>query len=100
LKEMNVLIKPIITEKATSNSELSNCYTFLVDPNSNKIQIKKAVEKLYNVSVDKVRTLKYGSILRTRYTKSGIQRGKSNVTKRAIVQVTEGDTIDFFNNIK
>ena len=50
--------------------------------------------------MDKVRTLKYGSILRTRYTKSGIQRGKSNVTKRAIVQVAEGDTIDFFNNIK
>ena len=41
---MNVLIKPIITEKATSNSELSNCYTFLVDPNSNKIQIKKQLK--------------------------------------------------------
>ena len=97
---MNVLIRPIITEKATSKSELSNCYTFQVDPNSNKIQIKKAVEKLYNVSVDKVRTLKYGSILRTRYTKNGIQRGKGNVTKRAIVQVSDGDSIDFFNNIK
>ena len=58
---MNVLIRPIITEKATSKSELSNCYTFQVDPNSNKIQIKKAVEKLYNVSVDKVR-MSHGSI--------------------------------------
>ncbi|MEE3035458.1 MAG: 50S ribosomal protein L23 [Bacteroidota bacterium] len=97
---MTVLIKPIITEKATSKSELSNCYTFLVDPNSNKIQIKKAVEDLYNVSVNKVRTLKYGSSLRTRHTKNGIQRGKTNATKRAIVQVADGDSIDFFSNIK
>ena len=97
---MSVLIKPIITEKATSKSELSNCYTFLVDVNSNKIQIKKAVEDLYKVSVDKVRTLKYGSSVRVRYTKNGIQRGKNNATKRALVQVAEGDSIDFFSNIK
>ena len=54
---MNVLIKPIITEKATSNSELSNCYTFLVDPNSNKIQIKKAVESYFSVDVDQPKRL-------------------------------------------
>ncbi len=96
---MTVLIKPIITEKATSKSELNNCYTFLVDPNSNKIQIKKAVEDLYNVSVNKVRTLKYGSSLRTRYTKNGMQRGKSNASKRAVVQIADGDSIDFFNKI-
>ena len=97
---MSIIRKPVITEKMTDQGEQYNRFAFVVDKRANKIQIKKAVEKLYNVSVDKVRTLKYGSILRTRYTKSGIQRGKSNVTKRAIVQVAEGDTIDFFNNIK
>ena len=58
------------------------------------------MESLYNVSVDKVRTLNYGSSIRVKYTKKGIQRGKNNFTKRAIVQVAEGDSIDLFSNVK
>ena len=54
---MNILIKPIITEKATSQSELNNCYSFLVDTKANKVEIKKAVEAAYGVAVEKVRTL-------------------------------------------
>jgi len=54
---MSILIKPIITEKATADSEMNNCYTFLVTPTSNKVEIKKAVEATYGVSVEKVRTL-------------------------------------------
>ena len=53
----------------------------------------------YGVSVQKVWTQIYGPTRRTRYTKNGIQRGKSSVIKKAIVQLSEGDTIDFYNNI-
>ncbi|MEK9788154.1 MAG: 50S ribosomal protein L23 [Flavobacteriaceae bacterium] len=96
---MSVLIKPIITEKATLGSELHNRYTFLVHPQANKVEIKKAVEAAYGVSVEKVRTLNCGPERKLRYTKTGIQRGKTNATKKAIVQVAEGDAIDFYSNL-
>ena len=96
---MNILLKPVITEKATADSELNNRFTFLVETDANKVQIKKAVEKTYGVSVDKVRTMRYGAERRIRYTKTGIQRGKSARTKKAIVQLIEGDTIDFYNKL-
>ena len=96
---MNILFKPVITEKASSDSELRNRFTFLVNTNSNKIQIKNAVEKKYGVTVEKVRTLNYGAERRIRYTKTGIQRGKSACVKNAVVQLADGDTIDFYNKI-
>ena len=96
---MNILFKPVITEKASSDSELRNRFTFLVNTNSNKIQIKKAVEKKYGVTVEKVRTLNYGAERRVRYTKTGIQRGKSASIKKAVVRLIEGDTIDFYNKV-
>ena len=96
---MNVIIKPIITEKATSNSELNNCYTFLVNIKANKIQIKKEVESIYGFSVNKVRTLNYGPLRKTKYTKTGIQNGKTNAKKKAVIQLVEGDTIDFYSNL-
>ena len=96
---MNVIIKPIITEKATSNSELNNRFTFLVNIKANKIQIKKEVESIYGVSVDKVRTLNYGPLRKTKYTKTGIQNGKTNAKKKAVIQLVEGDTIDFYSNL-
>ena len=96
---MSVLYKPLITEKATSESELRNRYTFLVKTNANKIEIKKAVELKYGVSVEKVRTINYRPDRKKKYTKNGIQNSKSNITKRAIVQLVEGDNIDFYNNI-
>ena len=96
---MNILIKPIITEKATADAEIKNRYGFVVDPKANKVEIKKAVEAAYGVSVTKVRTMNVRPDRRVRYTKSGIQTGKTNAYKKAIVQVAEGDTIDFYNNI-
>ncbi len=96
---MSILIKPIITEKATTASELSNRFTFLVSKTANKIEIKKAVEAAYGVTVEKVRTLNYGSERKMRYTKTGIQNGKTNATKKAIVKVAEGETIDFYSNL-
>ena len=96
---MSILIKPIITEKATLDSELRNCFSFLVNTKANKVEIKKAVETAYGVSVDKVRTLNVGPDRKTKYTKTGIQRGKTNATKKAIVQLAEGETIDLYANI-
>ncbi len=96
---MSVLIKPIITEKMTSDSELYNRYGFIVDPGANKLQIKDAVEATYGVSVKKVRTMNYGPSRRTRYTKTGIQHGKTSGFKKAIVDVEEGDIIDFYSNL-
>ena len=96
---MGILIKPIITEKATLASERLNQFTFLVNIKSNKVEIKKAVEAAYSVSVDKVRTLNYGPERKTRFTKTGIQKGQTNATKKAIVQVAEGNTIDFYSNL-
>ena len=96
---MSVLIKPIITEKMTSDSELYNCYGFIVDPGANKLQIKDAIETTYGVSVKKVRTMNYGPSRKSRYTKSGVQHGKTNAFKKAIVQVEDGDIIDFYSNL-
>ena len=96
---MNILLKPVITEKATADSELKNRFTFMVYTGANKVQIKNAVEAAYGVSVSKVRTMRYGAERKTRYTKTGIQRGKSATTKKAIVQLADGDTIDFYNNL-
>ena len=96
---MSILIKPVITEKATADSELNNRFTFQVDPRTNKVEIKKAVEAAYGVSVEKVRTMNVRPDRKSRYTKTGVVTGKTNAIKKAIVQLAEGDTIDFYNNI-
>ena len=96
---MSILIKPIITEKATAASELRNCFSFVVNKKANKIEIKQAVEAAYGVSVDKVRTINVRPDRNTRYTKTGIVTGKTNAVKKAIVQVAEGDTIDLYSNL-
>jgi large subunit ribosomal protein L23 len=96
---MSILIKPIITEKATTNSELNNCFTFQVNNKATKIEIKKAVETAYGVSVEKVRTINVRPDRSTKYTKTGIQHGKTNAVKKAIVQLAEGETIDLYSNM-
>ncbi len=96
---MSVLIKPIITEKMTADSELHNRYGFIVNPKANKLQIKDAVEDTYGVSVKKVRTMNYGPTRKTKYTKTGVQQGKTNAYKKAIVDIAEGDVIDFYSNL-
>ena len=96
---MNILIKPIITEKATADSELRNCYTFAVHTKANKVEIKKAVEAAYGVSVEKVRTINVRPDRSTKFTKTGIQHGKTNAVKKAIVQLAEGEMIDLYSNM-
>ena len=96
---MSILVKPIITEKITKDGELFNRFGFVVDKKANKVQIKKAVEATYGVSVVSVNTMNVRPDRTTKYTKSGLISGKSNAYKKAIVQVQEGETIDFYNNI-
>lgn len=96
---MNIIIKPIVTEKVTKEGELSNRFGFVVDKKANKVQIKQAVEAAYNVSVVGVNTMNVRPDRTTKYTKSGLISGKTNSYKKAIVQVQEGETIDFYNNI-
>jgi large subunit ribosomal protein L23 len=96
---MEIILKPIITEKATNDSELRNRYTFEVNKAVNKIQIKKAVEDIYNVTVKNVRTMIYAPVRKTKYTKTGLQKSKSVSFKKAMVQLAEEDNIDFYSNI-
>ena len=79
---MRILIRPIVTEKASSASELDNVYSFEVIPSANKVQIKKAIEDFYGVNVEKVRTLIYKPKHKTKYTKSGVQFSKTNFVKK------------------
>jgi large subunit ribosomal protein L23 len=96
---MSILLKPIVTEKMTSLGEDMNRYGFIVDKRANKIQIKKAVEELYDVSVASVNTMCYGGKKKMRYTRTGIVSGKTKSYKKAIITLIEGDTIDFYSNI-
>ena len=96
---MSILIKPIITEKATMQSELLNAYAFEVNTKANKVEIKKAVEAAYGVSVEKVRTINVRPDRSTKFTKTGIQHGKTNAVKKAIVQLAEGEIIDLYTNM-
>lgn len=96
---MAILLKPIITEKMNSKGEKLNQYAFLVDKNANKLQIREAVESMYGVVVESVNTMRYGGKRKSRYTRSGVVEGKRTATKRAVVTLTQGDTIDFFSAV-
>ena len=96
---MSILIKPIITEKATNDSELFNRYAFVVNKKANKLEIKNAVEKAYGVTIENVRTMNYPVQRNTKYTKSGIVQAMKGGYKKAIVQLAEGESIDFYSNI-
>lgn len=96
---MSILIKPIITEKMTADGERFNRYGFVVDRKANKIEIKGAVEQAYGVTVNAVRTMNYAGKSKSRFTKAGVISGRTSHFKKAVVQLAEGDTIDFYSNI-
>ena len=97
---MGIIIKPIVTEKQTAITEkMDNRYGFRVSPDANKLEIKKAIEDMYNVTVVDVNTINYLGKKKSRYTKSGIINGNQSAFKKAIVTLKEGETIDFFSNI-
>jgi len=96
---MSIIKRPIITEKMTDQSEKYNRFAFVVDKNANKIEIKKAVEEMYDVIVSSVRTMLCIGKKRVRGTKSGMITGRTSTYKKAIVTLKEGDNIDFYSNI-
>jgi large subunit ribosomal protein L23 len=96
---MKILEKPIITEKMTDLGEKLSRFGFLVNKDANKVQIKKAIEELYGVEVVSVNTMNYAGKRKSRYTKTGLINGKTNATKKAIITLAEGETIDFYSNI-
>ena len=96
---MGIIIKPIVTEKLTVQGEKLNRYGFIVDREANKLQIKAAVEQIYNVTVAEVNTVNYHGKRKSRYTKAGMLTGRANHYKKAIVTLAGEDKIDFYANI-
>ena len=96
---MEILIKPIITEKMTAQAEKLNRYGFVVAKAANKLEIKAAVEKMYNVKVDSVNTQQYVGKIKTRNTTRGVAVGRVNRGKKAIVTLKQGEVIDFYASI-
>lgn len=96
---MAFIIKPLISEKMSVLTEKQNKFGFVVKPEANKLQIKAEVEARYGVTVTDVNTMVYIGKSKSRYTRAGLLRGRTNAFKKAIVTVKEGETIDFYSNI-
>jgi len=95
---MGVLIKPLVTEKMSAMNEHGK-YGFIVEKKANKVEIKKEVEKTYGVTVEAVNTMLQPGKKKSRYTKSGMLEGSTPSYKKAVVQVADGDIIDFYSGI-
>ncbi|MGB0165790.1 MAG: 50S ribosomal protein L23 [Luteibaculum sp.] len=94
-----VIIKPLLTEKTSDLSEDKNAFVFLIDRKANKIEVKKEVEKIYGVTVNKVNTVNVMGRKKVRMTRNSYSVGRTNHYKKAIVFVAAGDTIDLYANI-
>jgi len=96
---MGIIIKPIVTEKMTKLGDKLNRYGFKVQKTANKIEIKQAVEAMYNVTVNEVNTMVVAPKKKSRFTKGGVIKGSASAYKKAIVTVKQGEQIDFYSNI-
>ncbi|MAJ98414.1 MAG: 50S ribosomal protein L23 [Flavobacteriales bacterium] len=96
---MSLILKPIITEKMTDLGEKFNRYGFIVEKNASKNDIKNEVESIYGVKVEKIRTMIYAGKSKSRNTKSGIIKGRTSSFKKAIIDLSPDDSIDFYNNV-
>lgn len=99
MKLSDVLIKPILSEKANKQSEKFNRYAFVVDRKANKLEIKKAVELFYGVQVEEVNTMVVPSKLKSKYTKAGYIVGRKPAKKKAMVTVVAGEAIDLYSAV-
>ena len=95
---MQVLIKPLVTEKAAAMNDQS-VFVFVVNKNADKGQIKKAVEDKYDVKVDSVRTAIMPGKSKTRYTKTAVIDGRTSSFKKAMVKLADGEVIDIYENM-
>jgi large subunit ribosomal protein L23 len=96
MKLSDVLVKPILTEKANSQQEKLRRYAFRVNRKANKLEIKKAVEDFYGVTVVDVNTAVVPGKNKTRFTKAGYVQGRKPAFKKALITVAEGETIDLY----
>lgn len=97
---IEILKKPVITEKSEKLIESNNTYTFEVNPTASKVDIKLAIETLYDVKVSKINTIRQGGGKKEmKFTNKGIVHQKRKIVKKALVTLAEGDEIDFYSNI-
>jgi large subunit ribosomal protein L23 len=99
MKLTEILIKPILTEKANAQQDKLSRYSFKVNRRANKLEIKTAVEQFYGVNVVDVNTLVVPGKSKTRSTKSGIISGVKSGYKKALVTVAEGESIDLYASL-
>jgi large subunit ribosomal protein L23 len=99
MKLTEVLVKPILTEKANAQQDSLRRYAFRVNRRANKLEIKKAIEEFYGVKVTDVNTTVVPGKNKTRYTKAGFVKGQKSAYKKALVTVAEGETIDLYGTI-
>ncbi|MBN1788899.1 MAG: 50S ribosomal protein L23 [Bacteroidales bacterium] len=96
---MDIIVRPIVTEKMNAQTDNLKKYGFIVHKKANKVQIKKAVENLYGVTVESVNTMFYSGKRKSRFTRTGYVSGRRNAFKKAVITLREGDSIDFYSNI-
>jgi large subunit ribosomal protein L23 len=96
---MDIIVRPVVTEKMNAQAEGLKKYGFIVNKKANKVQIKKAVENLYGVTVESVNTMYYSGKRKSRFTRTGYVAGQKNAFKKAVITLREGDVIDFYSNI-
>lgn len=99
MKLSDVLVKPIVTEKSNKLTDKRRTYAFRVDRKANKLEVKKAVEDFYGVTVTEVNTVVVPGKAKTKFTKAGFISGRKPAYKKAYVKVAEGETIDLYSNI-
>jgi large subunit ribosomal protein L23 len=99
MKLSEVLIKPILTEKANAQQEKLRRYAFKVNRKANKLEIKKAVQDFYGITVIDVNTTVVPGKAKARSTKAGIVQGRKPAYKKALITVAQGETIDLYANI-
>ncbi|MDH5760466.1 MAG: 50S ribosomal protein L23 [Gemmatimonadota bacterium] len=95
----DVIISPVVTEKTMGQMEAGNVYTFIVAKDSNKIEIGQAVEKLWDVKVLDVRTMRYAGKSRRSFMgrmAKNWSKGRRPSFKKAVVQLAEGEHIEFY----
>ncbi|MGH7483708.1 MAG: 50S ribosomal protein L23 [Longimicrobiales bacterium] len=90
-----VIIRPVVTERSTLMADEHNVYAFIVVRNANKIEIRRAVEDLFDVRVAAVRTMNY----RGKWRRVGRSTGRRAAYKKAIVQLAEGERIDVYEGV-
>lgn len=99
MKLSEVLVKPIVTEKSNKLTDTRKTYAFRVDRKANKLEVKKAVEEFYGVTVVDVNTVVVPGKAKSKFTKAGFISGRKPAYKKAYVKVAEGETIDLYSNI-